>query len=1019
MAIILEDSRLNRQDFSARIETEFAELAVTTQLKIATPQLGSMDGSIEWKPNLEDVTSELVFKALDPLAWAHIDGKSQLNGTLSGTANLSEDLPFQLSLKMENGSRLNDIAFQSVVVEASGQAAGEHAIVEGNAELDLESGHVSATYHSLADSVFGDLVIQKADIAALLGLKSTSSFTTSIHLNASKENEKWSQMSIKMDSLVGHFEHLQLNKGFIRAELGSAGLQIDSLNLDGSFGHFTASGFLPKQPDQPPANVTFDMALNHEIGRLTQMKALGAEFGSFEAEGALIGPSGHIRLDADYTISAAYFSPMEANRVQGRLLGELGENWRLTAAELVAELSLVEVRPVVAEKATFSAAYDGTEVLASIKLHLSNARDLSGQFSWLPTEEPSRIELVDFSASFDGDEWTMAGKPALDFEKLVLLKPLVLSSGDQRIVVVSSTASNQVRNLITIQQLRIDPFAELFAYPDLGGIFGGTLTSTSADNSSVTLTGTSESYLQGSLFGSLTAYDQPVGDINLQFLFDGNETQLTASLKNSESESLQLMGTIPRMGSEEPVQIQLAANSYSIDWIRSLMDPDLIDELKGKVNGDILITGTTAEPNWNGRIRLQDGQLGMPILGKRKGMVVNSIQANFLFDGEVVTVDSLLARSGEGWLRGAGTIDIKDLKLGEYDIALTAEDFKAIDSPDYFAVVSGRMTLGGTTDRPKLGGRLTVHRGDFWLSDATTSDVFQPLALSDEDLAVLQRRFGLRIAATDTTSFDAYDVLALENFTVRMERDTWIRSKSNPKLDIQLTGDLDVRKKPKQDPEVFGSISILPERSRIIQFGKRFELDRGELTFNGPMKAPSLSLEASYTVPSRGSETEEVTIRLVATGTPEKLDVSFDSDPSMELADIFSYIATGRPAAASLQISGVQSDSYLQSAAGLALGPVTDLIENLASSGLGLDVIEIEHTGFSGLTLTAGKYVSPKLYVSVSQPISLSSSADASNSTGKNQTQVTMEYELVRQLLLSLVNRGTILRINLRWQLAF
>ena len=139
----------------------------------------------------------------------------------------------------------------------------------------------------------------------------------------------------------------------------------------------------------------------------------------------------------------------------------------------------------------------------------------------------------------------------------------------------------------------------------------------------------------------------------------------------------------------------------------------------------------------------------------------------------------------------------------------------------------------------------------------------------------------------------------------------------------------------------------------------------------------------------------------------------------MELADIVSYIATGRPAAASLQISGSQTDTYLQSAAGLAIGPVADLIENMASSGLGLDVIEIEHTGFSGLTLTAGKYVSPRLYVSVSQPISLSTSSESSTAVNKNQTQVTIEYELVRQLLLSLLNRGTILRVNLRWQHAF
>jgi translocation and assembly module TamB len=156
------------------------------------------------------------------------------------------------------------------------------------------------------------------------------------------------------------------------------------------------------------------------------------------------------------------------------------------------------------------------------------------------------------------------------------------------------------------------------------------------------------------------------------------------------------------------------------------------------------------------------------------------------------------------------------------------------------------MHLDGTTDRPELGGTLTVNRGDFWLSDATSSDIFEPITLSDADLATLQQRFGLRVAATDTVSFDAYETLTIKDLTVQMRRDTWVRSKSNPRLDIQLTGDLDVSKAPFEDALVFGSVSVLPERSRIVQFGQRFDLERGELTFNGAAETPDMSLEASY-----------------------------------------------------------------------------------------------------------------------------------------------------------------------------
>lgn len=326
------------------------------------------------------------------------------------------------------------------------------------------------------------------------------------------------------------------------------------------------------------------------------------------------------------------------------------------------------------------------------------------------------------------------------------------------------------------------------------------------------------------------------------------------------------------------------------------------------------------------------------------------------------------------------------------------------------------MKLQGTNRSPRLGGRIRVEQGDFYLTEETTAEAFEPVTLTDRDLFTLEDRFGLRVSEADTTTFDFYEAMEIAGLRVDLARNTWLRSTSNPVMEIQFTGDLDVAKRPHADPELFGSIQVLPGRSRIDQFGRRFLIEEGTLTFTGPMASPDMNLGATYEVRARHAQGSEVTISLRATGSPENLEVSFESDPQMELADIVSYIATGRPASESLQFGGSASEGYLRSAAGLAIGPITSLVENLAGAGLGLDVVEIDQDETNGLMLTAGKYVSPRFFVSVSQPLSLSLST---GTTVSDATVVTMEYEVVRNVLVSLLTRGTVLRVNLSWERAY
>jgi translocation and assembly module TamB len=285
---------------------------------------------------------------------------------------------------------------------------------------------------------------------------------------------------------------------------------------------------------------------------------------------------------------------------------------------------------------------------------------------------------------------------------------------------------------------------------------------------------------------------------------------------------------------------------------------------------------------------------------------------------------------------------------------------------------------------------------------------------------MLERDFGYRITEGDTTSSDFYAALNID-VDVELERDTWVRKQSTPEMDIQLTGRLNLQKAPAGEIQIFRSIEVLPQRSFIRQFGRRFDIGRGTITFNGPLEEMQMDLEADYEVQSRrNAGTPEATITLSLTGRLDDLKVTLGSDPQMENTDIVSYIATGRPADQALQFGGGGSDEGLLSQGGaLAANQIAGAVESFAEAELGLDVVEIQQDGLRGTQLIAGSYVSPRVYIGLSQPIVLNSSEE--RTAGTKPTEVTVEYELFEWLLLRLIGgtETSAVRVSLTGHYAF
>jgi translocation and assembly module TamB len=212
------------------------------------------------------------------------------------------------------------------------------------------------------------------------------------------------------------------------------------------------------------------------------------------------------------------------------------------------------------------------------------------------------------------------------------------------------------------------------------------------------------------------------------------------------------------------------------------------------------------------------------------------------------------------------------------------------------------------------------------------------------------------------------------DLAVQMPGQVWIRRTGSPKANIELMGKLRLTQEPGQDMQFFGHVEPVPDRGTLELSGRQFRLSEGDINLAGPIDSTKLDVAASYQVPTQGSgEDEGVIIDVHARGRLDSLGLEFTSDPSLSQDDILSYIVTGRPSSDNPLFEGSGGGGNVGEQ--VALGTLTSAISNAAGQSLGLDVFQIRQEPSRGLTLTAGRYVGPRLFLDMQLPLQLGSQA--------------------------------------------
>ncbi|MGH7510425.1 MAG: translocation/assembly module TamB domain-containing protein [Gemmatimonadales bacterium] len=487
---------------------------------------------------------------------------------------------------------------------------------------------------------------------------------------------------------------------------------------------------------------------------------------------------------------------------------------------------------------------------------------------------------------------------------------------------------------------------------------------------------------------SLTLHDgeqEDLGQIESALEWTRRGLELTAVAAHQQRGNLTVAGTLPwgfTLAPEDTsaafsvvrqpgdsIDLSVRADSFEIALLRFFVPDQTARGLRGKLAMDARVRGTPEKPSADGEIRLADLGFEIPAINVdyERGRLAGAL------DGALLRIDTLLLHTGaDRELAAHGEVRLLPLTNPALALDVRLSDFTISNSARLRATASGRAGLGGTFETPVLSGTLRVGPAEFFATGASGIAV-EDVELTPEDRLELARHFGPGALARADGREGFLERFRMD-LDLRLADQVWFRRREAPELNVEVSGRIRLRQEPGGEMRFYGAVEPVPGRSTLDLYGRTFGLTGGEIILQGPVEQTLIDVTAEFRVATQaGPEDDGVVINVAARGRPDSLALEFSSEPEMPQEDMISYIVTGRPSSASPLVT--------QSGGGgeggeLVLSQLTEVVSGAVGQELGFDVFQIRQDGTQGLTLVAGRYLSPRFYVSLQQPLELSGQAE-------------------------------------------
>jgi autotransporter translocation and assembly factor TamB len=449
-----------------------------------------------------------------------------------------------------------------------------------------------------------------------------------------------------------------------------------------------------------------------------------------------------------------------------------------------------------------------------------------------------------------------------------------------------------------------------------------------------------------------------------------------------------------------PGELQISGLADSVDMATVEALVPSVTAATGNISLRLKGSGTWQEPRLEGVVDIHDVGMSIPSLNVHYG----PINGHARFTGDSLVVDSLHIVNADGSLDIKGDIRFAELAQPSLDLQLRANQFLAIDAPDFLTLrATGNVQVKGPLLRPVMTGTHVVFtRSVFYFADLLTKNVVD---LEDPENAALidttaLRREGLR---NDFAS-RFLDSLRINRLGVRIGDDVWLRS---AQANIQLDGALTVDKDRKAF-ELTGTLNA-PRGIYTLQLGpinRDFTVDEGTVTYYGtPDQNAGLSIKAHNQVRTIDGDDFNVIATITGTVQAPKVDLSAPGRNLTE-RDLLSYVLFGR---SEFQLAAAQQNTDITTGASSVLTAALNALSGVVSqslltkgSGIGLSTLTIQPgatpgaitSGSSVTQLAAGLQFGPRTFVTFDAGICLTSQ---SQSFQKRNFGASIEYRFSRE----------------------
>jgi translocation and assembly module TamB len=339
----------------------------------------------------------------------------------------------------------------------------------------------------------------------------------------------------------------------------------------------------------------------------------------------------------------------------------------------------------------------------------------------------------------------------------------------------------------------------------------------------------------------------------------------------------------------------------------------------GQVSGTLNLSGTAAAPIIAGRLNAKALGMELPAAGLKLANGLIDISS----DGSKLNVDGAV-QSGKGTLKIAGWL--APFETAKVELQLQGTDVLLADIPSARVVASPNLTIAHDGTQIKVKGTLALPSANLQL------DRFESGVTRSADVVVLD----------DVKAAPGTPVRA--DVTVSLGEDVTLKGFG---LNGKLSGQLRVRERPNKTGTARGEIEV---KGTYKAYGQDLLIERGKLLFSStPLDDPGLDIRALRKI-------EQTKAGVQVRGTALRPELTVWSDPVMEQYDVLSMIVTGQT------LRGASSDQK----ALVANAGGNFLAQGIGKKvGLELGVETLSDVG--GPAFTAGKYLSPALYVGYGQ----------------------------------------------------